>query len=171
MTTDFIQRINQSIDESFDGYKCRINGLSEPVLIGDDENFVPAVIDFNGECNEVFVDDDYRFGCYHRLISKQYQTLTNKGYGDTPKEVQIFDMYLVCWGFNGSSEACEQLIYSHLPADVKVLSSDFDKQKIFKQEIKGFNGDLPPEVFLFLIKYRVQQRTSRACVEITDVFI
>jgi len=169
MIEDYITRINEAIQSCLN-VPCQIHGLSESCLTGEEENFLPGIIDENGDVFNVFIDDDYRFGCYHKLVAKTYQNATNKGYGDAPKSIQIVDMNLICWAFNAKAEKLEQLIYSVVPSDVKFTSSDFDKIKIFKQEIKGFDAQLAPEVTLFSIKYRVQYQVSKACVDTSNIF-
>lgn len=170
MITDYIAQINQAIEASLNKYNCSIYGLSEPIMTGEEDNFFPAIIDEDGECRNVFTDDDYNFGCYHRLLSKTYQTLPGKGFGDNPKIVQTAELNMICWAFNADAQKLEQHIFSALPNSVEIVSTDFDKVRVFRGEIKGFNFHIAPNVALFSIKYKVRYQVKKTCTEITDIF-
>lgn len=175
-----ITSINEALSESLECVPGIAYGLAEPVIRredGDTEESTtdvdyPAIIDSDGECSDVFVDDRYKMGLYHRLISKTYETLANKGFGDKMQNICIADFYLVCWGFRSSliAEDVEQFIISKLPEKIKVVTTEFDRKRVFTTEFNGINFFLPPEIFLFSLRYRVQYEVKPPCLEINEIF-
>ena len=174
MIENIVSDINASIAEKLSAYPVFIKGIAESITIkkeiGDDEVNVPCIIDVNGECTDVFIDDDYRFGCYHRVVSKTYITETQKSYGDGLRVTEVYDMALVCWSFNANPVNIERMIYSCFPKDARPYSANFDKKKVFSEETSNVDFFLIPESSLLSIKYKVQVRQPKSCVEIEDIF-
>jgi hypothetical protein len=177
MITEVVKQINDSLLPSFEDIDVSIFGIAESILVREDDKesddvYIPSIIDSDGECHSVFVDDDYKLGIYHRVLGKTYTNQPNKGFGDGSGVLVVADMQLVCWGFSTAVEAesVEQLIFSKSPEAMRFVSSDFDRKKVFSSEMQGIPFFLPPEVFLFSIKYKVQYKAKRACLEISDFF-
>lgn len=177
MITEVVKQINDSLLPSFDGIDVSIFGIAESVLIREDDKetddvYIPSIINRDGECHSVFVDDDYKLGIYHRIIGKTYTNQPNKGFGDSAGVLVVADMQLVCWGFSNAvkAESVEQLIFSKSPESMRFVSSDFDRKRVFSGEMQGIPFFLPPEVFLFSIKYKVQYKAKRSCMEINEIF-
>lgn len=160
--------------------KQDLNGLAE-LIVRRDENsneesndtFIPAIIDNQGECKYVFVDDDFDWGLYHRLITKTYDTKPNKGFGDKVDTICTVELNLICWGLKSkvTEDEAETFILKNIPEDYRVISIDYDKKRVFAGEIQGVAYFIPPEYFLFALKYKVQYRVDKACLEINEKFI
>jgi hypothetical protein len=176
-----IRKINASISAKIaeNGLLCleniRLMELAEPVVRNEDaEEWIPAVVENSGEDTTVFADDEYPLGVYHRLLSKAYATVPNKGYGDSVRIMTIADMKLVCWGFrntlNTTADRIESFIYATLPADVLPVRSIFDRAAVFGAEFKGIEFFLPEEVFLFSMDYKLQYPVNkRDCIDLRNI--
>ena len=83
MIEETINIWNNNIDNSLEGISKSIYGLAIPIVEKlDDELFYPAVVNDKGECSYVFVDDESKFGVYHKLMNIDYSSQSAKGYGD-----------------------------------------------------------------------------------------
>ena len=172
MIENVVAKINAAIGQKLADCDTFIHGIAEPITIRNDEDedvITPAVIDEKGELCTVFVDDNYRFGCYHRVLSKVYATDLKKGYGDNPKVTEVYDMLLVCWAFNANALKLERMIYAAMPNEAAVVSVDFDKKRVFGNEISGVKFFVVPENSLFAIRYKVQMRVN-ACFDEENIF-
>ena len=177
MIEQVVKQINDARTPSFEDLRVSIFGIAESILIRDteketDDVYIPSIIDSEGECHSVFVDDNYQLGMYHRLVGKTYTSQATKGYGDKQKTIVQADMLLVCWGFSSAvkAESVEEFIFSKSPDGMRFTSADFDRKRVFSSEMSGIPFFLPPDVFLFSIKYKVQYEAKRACVEINEIF-
>lgn len=162
---EIIKKWNTSILNEF-GDICQVSGLAIPIIQKDGEDvFYPAVISEDGEGVYVFVDDNYRFGIYHRLIGIDYTTQTGKGYGDGERIKPIADILLVCWGFLDFTTAneLERKLFNLSPKEVRFTISNFDRKHVFAGEFSGITFNLPPEIFLFSIRYKVQFSIDKNC--------
>lgn len=182
MVENIINKINANIisrsDELCNAQEPLLYGLASPVLIrsvNDEEDQIayPAIIDDEGECKYVFADDDYPFGVYHRILSRNYSQ-TKKGFGDSNYDVAIDDLLLVCWGFRNllqmdSISFERQIIIPSLPNEALLLQSNFDQFAVFNTEFKNIVYNLIPELFLFSVKYKVQYTFIRECLEINEI--
>lgn len=181
MIDNVIVAINSNVSiRSEELCKCKdpiLHGIASPVLIrssyeGEDQVAYPAIIDNEGECKYVFADDDYSFGLYHRIISRNYSQ-AKKGYGDTNYDVAIDEIVLICWGFrnqlNMDALSFEnQIIVPALPKEAILIQSNFDQFSVFNGEFKNVVYNLIPELFLFSVKYKVQYVFNRECMEINE---
>ena len=172
MVNDVVQLINYAITAKCPSeWALKVHGLASPILVlsddEDNETAFPSVIDhLTGECEPVFLDDDYTCGWYHRLLSKTYGKA--KGFGDADRDVEIADLLLVCWGFTKSTtKTAEQIestiVIPAMPVQVQLISSNFDQFNVFSQEFKKVDYNLHPEEFLFSFRYRVQYPFIREC--------
>lgn len=181
MIDKVIEAINSNIGNRAEDL-CKMNnpvlyGIASPVLIrsdyeGEDQVAYPAIIDNEGEGKYVFADDDYSFGVYHRIISRNYSQ-TKKGYGDSNYDIAIDDITLICWGFrnqlNMDALSFEnQIIVPALPKEALIVQSNFDQFSVFNGEFKNVVYNLIPELFLFSVKYKVQYVFNRECMEINE---
>jgi DNA-binding transcriptional regulator YdaS (Cro superfamily) len=179
MIADIVKTIDGSIIGRLSGYPCldaaKLFGLAEPVIrrVSSDEVF-PVVVDFNGEDTEVFADDDFPLGIYHRLISKTYsEPKVNQQYGEQVTQVAAADMVLICWAFRGkvqtNADVLESLIYSSFQKEIKAGMSSFDRRAVFAGEFSGLPFFLPEDVMLFSMKYKFMYPiTDRDCMDIPN---
>ncbi|MBN2787420.1 MAG: hypothetical protein JXQ69_03755 [Paludibacteraceae bacterium] len=175
--TGAVSAINTLLSSGLCNITNQINGIAEPILVkedeGDDEKYIPAIIDNNGECIYPFVEDEYKLGLYHRLLGKTYTHTSNGGFGDGKKTLCVSDLNMIIWGFKSSTlnqEDFEQYVYSKIAGSVSIQSVNFDRNNIFASEFKGVKFFLPPEVFLISIKYKVQFEMKASCLEINEIF-
>lgn len=169
MISELVQMINDSIaDHCPENWVIKAHGLASPILVlSQDETAFPSVIDhLTGECEPVFLDDDYACGWYHRLLSKAYGKA--KGFGDSDRDVEIADLLLICWGFTKVTEKTAEQVESNIiipamPNAVQLIAANFDQFNVFSQEFKKVDYNLHPEEFLFSFRYRVQYPFSRDC--------
>lgn len=168
MIREVIKEWNNAIEMQFDDANKQIAGLAMPIVVQEESSQLsyPALVSEDGESNYVFADDNYKLGVYHRLLSKSYQTVPGKGYGDDEAVLMTADMMLVCWGWLSLEypERVEQMLYSVSPSSATIVGVNFDRQSVFSAEFKGIPFFLPQEVFLFSIKYKIQARVKKRCL-------
>jgi hypothetical protein len=179
MIADIVKTIDGAIAGRFANYPCldaaKFFGLAEPVIrrVSGDEVF-PVVVDFDGEDTEVFADDDFPVGIYHRLISKTYSEPKIKHqYGEQAVQQAVADMILICWVFRNrvraTADVIESLIYSSFQKEIKAGTSSFDRRAVFAGEFSGLPFFLPEDVMLFSMKYRFMYPiTDRDCMDIPN---
>jgi len=180
MITKTINEIDELIAKKMEDFPCllgaRFFGLAEPVVRRtNNDTFFPVVVSADGECADVFVDDDFPVGIYHRLLSKQYSPAPKKEqYGDGNIQISVVDIILICWALrdrlnNAPADALERLIYSCFPNGVKAASSNFDRRNVFAGEFSGVPFNIPEDVVLFSMKYKfAYPATTRDCIEIEN---
>jgi len=172
MVNEIVKMINDAITAKCpNNWIPKVYGLASPVLVlsedEDNESVFPSVIDhLTGECEYVFVDDDYTCGWYHRLLSKNYAKAS--GFGDGDRNVELADIIIVCWGRTKETQlTAEQfestIIIPSIPVQALLVSTNFDQFNVFSQEFKKATYSLPPEMFLFSFRYRVQYPFDRKC--------
>lgn len=176
MINTIVGQINTALVAAFGDIPSYVHGIAEPIIMTsetetDEPLFVPMIINGTGDQIYVFVDDAVQVGIYHRILGKTYERQTAKGYGDSAKVLVKVDMGLVCWGFipGVKAEELERFIYSKAPASMQFISTNFDRKQVFNQEMPGVDFMLPPELYLFNIKYRVQYPANNACLEINEI--
>jgi len=172
MIEDKIKIINSNIKNMLECKKlklkkCAIYELAQTATYRDDEgSAVPLIITNDGEGKYIFSDDKYIFGCYHKILNKNYSE--SKGFGDNKKTVEVAEMILIVWGFsdkiNMNAEQFEsKIIMPSMPDDVMLVASDFDRYRVISGEFKGFNYEPKPEEFVFSVRYRVTSKYLRKC--------
>lgn len=168
-----IEAINNAIVDRLSdiGVSYSLFGLCSPVITKsfDDEDgrTIPALVDITGEGDYPFIDDRVPFGAYHRLSSKNYATV--KGYGGGNKDVEVCDLYMVCWGssalLNMRAEEVERtILIPSIPAAAKLVQTNFDPASVFATEFKGVPFNVPSNLFLFSLRYRIQYVFERNCI-------
>ena len=149
-----------------------IKGIAEPVYVMDNEEKVfPAIIE-NGEDQYPFIDDEYHFGIYHKVNKKTYTNEPAKGFGDEPKIKATVDCSLIGWGFLSTLTAneLESFIIANSPTDIIIVSTDFDKKRVFNSEFAKIDFFIPETCFLFKMEYRVTYTVNKKCIEINQIF-
>lgn len=176
MISTIVDQINATLRLAFGTTPNRVFGIAEPIILNDETAegeplFIPVIIDGLEDQQYVFFDELYQIGIYHRLLGKTYERQPTKGYGDSTKVIVKVDMGLVCWGYipGIKAEQLEHLIYAKAPASMQFISTNFDRKQVFNQEMPGAEFMVPPELYLFYIKYRVQYPANNACLEINDI--
>lgn len=188
MIAKTVHIINEKISENLDLFPClkcyKLFGLAEHVVLRDSysDRWIPYVIDRNSEDTDVWIDDDISLGIYHRLLSKNYSTPERKsGYGDYTLQNVHADMILVCWAFrknfSGKSnvDTLERLIYSSVvfnkgESQTIAVNSNFDRKSVFNGEFSGVPFNLPEDVMLFSMRYKIiYPVTTQDCTVIENI--
>lgn len=169
MIEKIIEKWNEAIVNHFADVSKMVSGIATPVLQKDSEEvFFPAIISQSGDCEYPFADDTFVFGVYHRLLNIDYSKGQGKGYGDNNRIQAAADVLLICWGWTEFDSALnlERKLFSLAPETVSFISSNFDRKQVLSGEFSGIGFFLPPEVFLFSIKYRVPFTANKNCVQL-----
>lgn len=175
MISTIIDEINNTFKAYLTEIPVQIHGIAEPFIRRDMdeekevETMMPA-IEVNGEMRYPFIDDDYKFGFYHKINSKKYDVSQKEGTGDNPKTTITASMSLVCWGFGLKSEILEEFFAYKKPNIMVFTDTIFDRNTVFAGEFKGVTFFLPPEVSLFKINYTVKYIQKAECIEINEIF-
>ena len=168
MIVDIIQIINNSTAETsgLDAKKMQLFGMADPVIIRDEGDvLLPVVIDSDGECHDVLLDDAFDMSLFHRLNAKAYTTARTDGFGNDPKRVCVYDMSLFV---SGKREAIDLYRLEHLcvaaiegacngmkNAESEVTQTDFNRIRVFNAEYTGVPFPLQPDIFLFKVNYKL----------------
>jgi hypothetical protein len=147
-------------------------GLSSLIRVKESETedyFIPVLIHNDGECYDVFSDDDYSLGWYHRIISKSYKD--GKSWGNLKETNETDEIMLVVWGFSNQLNLSEleiesTIIIPSFPEFSSPVSSNFDANAVVRGEVQGISYECPPEEFIFSVKYKVQNTFNRKCLKI-----
>lgn len=164
-----ISNINQAITNIM-GNDISLFGICQPVVVveQDGESKYPALVSIDGEAQYVFMDDSFLFGGYHKLINKSFSKVAGQGRKDV--DIAIYELVFVFWGFRDKLSldelSLENKILPAFPASIDLLQTSYDKQSIFNSEFKGFEYLLTPDEILMSIRYKVQERYVRSCLEI-----
>lgn len=165
-----VERINDTIAQTsgLNADKMRLFGLADPIIIRDNDDMdvqVPVIIDSDGECHDVLLDDEFDMSLFHRLNKKTYATITTEGYGNAPKRVCVHDMSLFVSGKRHAIDlyrleqlcvsAIESSCYGVKNASSSVAESDFNRIRIFSAEWSNVKFPLQPDIFLFKINYKL----------------
>ena len=177
-----VNTINKAIAVNMDKFPCMIGykllGIAEPVVRRnyDGDEWFPVIVDEYSGDHTVFVDDDYPLGIYHRLLGKTYSTPKDMQFGDEKYQLVTTDMILVCWAFRkylgseGAVDTLERIIYSSMDNDITLVSSDFDRLRVFQNEFRNVQFFLPEDVLLFSMRYRFNYPImSRECVDVENI--
>ena len=176
MIETIINSINTIIKAHLNDVPAQIYGLAEPIIqreFNEDkevEVLMPMLVDENGEMQYPFIDDEYKFGFYHKLTNKKYDVSQKQGFGDTANVIVNASLSLICWGFNIKGETLEEFIAAYKPEIMVFSDTNFDRQSVFGGEFKGVDFFLPPEVTLFKINYTVRYVQKAECIEINEIF-
>lgn len=166
---EIISNINNKI-ASVIGANVALFGLSQAVVVigNDGEVKYPAIVTLDGECTYVFLDDKYKFGGYHRLLNKTFSKVAGQGRRDV--DLATYEMLFVAWGFRSKLQideiSLEEKLLAAFPVKADLVQTNYDKQSIFNSEFKGFDYNVNPDEILMSIKYKVQVRIKRSCLEI-----
>ena len=187
MIVKLINKINDKLSKNMEFFPCldgyKLYGLAEHVLLRDTDSdrWIPYVIDRNSEDSDVFVDDDIPFGMYHRLLSKNYAFPDRKsGFGDDTLQIVTADMILVCWAFRkymheeSTAESLERIIFTSLYTNsdhqIFATNSNFDRKSVFNGEFSGVPFNLPEDVLLFSMRYKIiYPLTTQECTLIENI--
>lgn len=172
MIQTYINQINEALRENIGAYEAKINPLAQPVYIVDeDEKMIPCVT-INGEDTDVFIDDDFDFGFYHKQRGISYVENTTRGYGDKKETTEIQDLSLIVWGFENklTAEEFKDFFIKNKPNFVRLQNIIIDKKTVFNSEFKGVDFTINESIFFIQINYRVQYIVKSECLEINEKF-
>ncbi|GHT33558.1 hypothetical protein FACS189434_07970 [Bacteroidia bacterium] len=151
-----------------DASQFRFFGLASLIRVKDESisYFQPTAVHNSGECVSVSPDDCDAAGGYHRILSKTYQD--GQQWGNTRETVETSEMKLVVWGFTRALQMSQydferDIIVPAMPDGISLVSTNFDSHQTATEEFKGMDYLIPPEEFMFSVKYRYQWKFNRKC--------
>jgi hypothetical protein len=183
-----VQYINTGLSENLNKkafLKGRFAGIAE--LLPKEENdttiTIPALVDNNGHCEYIGVDDNEPFRLYHRIL-----TLTNEDdgqLGDNIWNQETANMVMIVYGdrkaFQVRPEQISSMINAYLiktitvaqktslnlhTVDIQASTTNLDSVSVFNQEFSDVKYNLVPERFLFAIPYAIRTTYEKSCFEI-----
>ena len=172
MISSKIAEINGRIEAQLEAAgigSLRLFGIAEPIVRrSDDDEIFPVIVGNDGECEEVFTDDDYAVGIYHKLLGKSYER--TGGFGDEKQDALTYSIELVCWAQRGVMDAdrLETLICGALPQWAQPIASSFNRREVFAGEFAGIGFFLPENVILWGMKYKIKTAQRRGCIGISN---
>jgi len=169
MIESAVSNWNKAVINHFPDSQKMINGIATPIIERDKGNrFFPVIVKKDGDCVYPFADDDYMFGIYHRLLNIDYLKNQSKSYGDNSRIKAVAELLLVCWGWISFIDVLqmERTLHSLSPKSILFSQVNFDRRQVFFSEFSRVNFFLPPELFLFSIRYKVQFTVDKNCLEI-----
>lgn len=169
----FVEQLNDSLGAilgRFEGCsRVKLYGIAEPVLTrdADSEITLPAIVDAQGECYDVFGSaDENDIVLYHKLNSVTYTSADAKSYGSRTLYEKDADMSLVVYGRRviGRDEI-EKAVCGELSRTkgVRLSGTDFSGVQILATEYSGLPYFLNPDYFLFRISYRITSTLAEGC--------
>lgn len=163
-----VEKINGTIADTsgLNEDAMQLFGIADPVIIRDEGDVtLPVIIDADGECHDVLLDDTFDISLFHRLNKKTYTNDRIKGFGNDPQRVCIHDMSLFV---SGKRHAIDLYRLEHLcvaaiegacmgmrNAYTEVSETDFNRIRVFTNEYSGIPFPLQPDIFLFKINYKL----------------
>lgn len=173
MIQTYIQQFNSAIIAGLGQFEANIKGIAQPVYVVDEDAEIQVpYITTNGEDQNVFIDDDYDFGLYHKQRGGNYIEDITKAFGDKKRIQEVQDLSIIAWCFDSSisAEELKDYILSVSPDFVRFVSVSFDKKVIFNNEFKGVEFMVNEGISLIQINYKVQYDVKKSCLEINSKF-
>lgn len=155
---------------------------------GEERQTIPAIVDNEGECTYVGIDDKYPYQSYWRIngIKQTYENANTFG-NDAPFIKQALEVYFVVIANRAkvelSREAIISLVASAFPQDLSktflqsisgnaLLSVDLldltiniDKDAIFERECQNVSLSLPPNIIMFSVEFSLEILINQACYQ------
>lgn len=164
--------------------------IAELVNRGDGENIqtIPAIVDNDGECTYVGIEDKYPYQSYWRIngFKQTYENQNTFG-NDAPFIKQSSEVYFVVMADRAkvqlNREEIVSLVASAFPQDLSkaflqsisgnvLLSVDLldlniniDKDAIFDRECQNVSLSLPPNVIMFSVEFTLEILINQACYQ------
>jgi hypothetical protein len=179
-----VTAINDKVKESLTAFPTsHYDGIAYqlPKKDGDKVQYIPALIDLNGEAKWVTFDDLQEMNIYHRIVSSIYSQVKQGSYGDGYDYFQqSYDMDMVVMAsrrkVHVQPDALEMAIASNIPTKHKIdgfefvnittVSSNYNGRSVFQQEFQSVDYFLKPEHILLSIRYRVELRYRKGCISL-----
>ncbi len=143
--------------------------------------FLPAIINTDGNAKWVTFDDIKELTIYHKINASTYTQLKNQSYGDGYDSFQHnYEIDLVVMAdrkkVNVSPDVLEVAIASNIISTLNIANVDYisivtmsanhNSKTLFSQEFQGVDYYLKPEHIFFSIRYRVEIRYQKGCINL-----
>lgn len=141
--------------------------LAEPVLVRDVEQDVtiPAIVDENGDCFNMFDNADGNdIVFYHRISQSSYSE--KSGYGSRAECVLTANVSLVVYGKRhvGRDRVLDTIASTIINTkDANMVSIDYDSIQILASEYSGLPYFLSPDYFIARLNYRITKYLVMGC--------
>lgn len=161
-----VLEINEAILAKMEGKSIITYGIADPVLIRDEdaEKTLPAIVNTNGECVDVFGEADmHDITLYHRINGVSYSI--NGGYGSRPSCNTVADMSIVVYGKRSliNQYKLKDELAGVIAEKYNLSSVDFNAIRVFSTEFSGLPFFLNPDYFLFKLNYSVTSTYDNRC--------
>jgi hypothetical protein len=155
-----------------------------PALVGQEETIRPAIVDNEGNCTYLGVDDKFPFQCYYLLTG--FESEHDDPFGDNPLvKSQTAAFSLIVYGYRPTLQMTkEQLIAAvdaampdnftitektavgALNVTIADVKHNIDKQNIFNSQVGIDSLYLQPEYILFSVDFTIETQINTSCFTI-----
>lgn len=171
-------------DKRFD--KGSFYGIAKllPRVEGERSINIPAIVDNDGTCTDVVIDDDKPFKIYHRIINLDYTK--GDAFGDQQLITETASMLAIVYGDRNILKVEEaQLItaiqagflteltmddkdtYQLQKCSINITGINTDNQQVYSQEYSGDVAyQLKPNNIMVSIAYEIVSEYDKSCIDI-----
>lgn len=165
--------------------KGSFNNIGELVKINEQGEFIPCIVDINGETTKLSIDDVKPFQLYHRVLSASFNADESDDFGDYAVRKQTMNMTMVIIADRERLQVTkEQLITAvslgfplELTATQKtalniqqcnIIPNDFitDYNDVYSREYNISDYLLKPQTIMIALNYDLETESFESCVEI-----
>ncbi len=144
---------------------------------------LPAIITPEGKATPITADSKVAIQLYHKLLTNTY-SYEKKGYGDGYVIKSVSEIAMVVFTNSKltgvSKDKLEPVVLFGMPQQllpvqkaelgidsclITPVSSNMDHVQVFRQEYPNSDYFLNEQVSMFLIRYRVEMKFDRKCVD------
>lgn len=191
-----VKHINDSLKASSLNTKrfqvSNLMGISTIVPVSDSKgkqkqvSLWPGIVSIQGEVDIIDLNDDFDLHIYHKTIGTGH-ALDKASHGNEYDYKDTTEMSMMIYGqgdkLKVSMEQLETIIRIGFPLRLSddlmastglkscmlsTLATDLDKLRVFRQEYPNTDYFLKPESIFFLIRYRIETRFNRKCLDACD---
>jgi len=173
------ERASTLADKRFQ--KASINSIAH--LLPREDVTIPAIVDNDGECTDLSIDDVKAFMIYHRVIDLKYDKTDD--FGDNQITQETANMIMVVYGdrnilqitkeqlvagveagFPQELTKAQKQLYNLRSCEIKTGDVNLDSVLVFRGEYAGVEYNLKPNSILFSIPYTIVSEYDRSCIDI-----
>lgn len=167
------------------------NTVADLVTIVDGDNKEtkrPGIVASSGEVTDVVYNDTFPIQFYHRILGIVYEDDQALNYGNPANTIkEAADMIIICMGDRNRlgvvPEDVTAAIWGSIVREVPQASLttlqlqnayvvpgeiNDDSKNIFEQEYVGVEFDLPPQMFMVAVKYKIISLYSKNCFQLCN---
>ena len=165
----------------------RFSGITEPQKYNEDGETVPTVVNLNGDCTYLGVDDSYPFELYHKIINVDTPTDEADDYGDRLVRTDSYNLQIVVianreivqldrttlvsgvtLGMPRELPKSTKTTLGLLTAQVQPGTVTLDKQTVYSTEYNLQEFLLKPSYVMFAVDYTITTQVYADCYTICE---